>query len=121
MLRYNSIALRDIEKLVVDRVGRVFLLGTCANTVAVVVVAVAQATDGFLVVVALLVSKGEEIWKGWRDRPVVDVGVDLVIHDQFRIKRGVEELKLCLRDCDERRLGPEPVVPTDARSIIRVL
>ena len=99
MLRYNSIALRDIEKLVVDRVGRVFLLGKCANVVTVVtvvVVAVAQATDGFLVVVALLVSKGEEIRKGWRGRPVFDVGVDLVIHDQFRIKRGVEEVKTLL-------------------------
>ena len=112
MLWYNIITLRDIEKLVVDRVGRVsllvgclranarvFLLGKCANVVTVVtvvVVAFAQATDGFLVVVALLVSKGEEIWKGWRDRPVVDVGVDLVIHDQFRIKRGVEEVKTLL-------------------------
>ena len=116
MLWYNSITLRDIEKLVVDRVGRVFLLvgclranarvfllGKCANVVTVVtvvVVAVAQAIDGFLVVVALLVSKGEEIRKGWRDRPVFrpvfDVGVGLVIHDRFRIKRGVEEVKTLL-------------------------
>ena len=81
MLRYNSIALRDIEKLVVDRVGRVFLLGTCADTVAVVVVAVAHAFVGFLVVVAFMVGKGEEIRKGWRDRPVLDVGVGLVFHD----------------------------------------
>ena len=96
MLWYNSITLRDIEKLVVDRVGRVFLLEKCADIVTVVVVAVAQAIDGFLVVVALLVSKGEEIRKGWRDRPVFDVGVGLVIHDQFRIKRGVEEVKTLL-------------------------
>ena len=112
MLWYNSITLRDIEKLVFGRVGRVFLLvgclrpnarvflfGKCANVVTVVtvvVVAVAQATDGFLVVVALLVSKGEEIRKGWRGRPVLDVGVDLVIHGQFRIKRGVEEVKTLL-------------------------
>ena len=93
MLWYNIITLRDIEKLVVDRVGRVFLLEKCADIVTVVVVAFAQATDGFLVVVALLVSKGEEIRKGWRD---IDVGVDLVIHDQFRIKRGVEEVKTLL-------------------------
>ena len=107
MLRYNSIALRDIEKLVVDRVGRVFLLGKCANIVTVVVVAVAQAIDGFLVVVALLVSKGEEIRKGWRGRPVLDVGVDLIIHGQFWIKRGVEEVKnFACATAMSARLGP---------------
>ena len=74
--------MRDIEKLVVDRVGRVFLLGTCADTVAFVVVAVANAfVVGFLVFVAFMIGKGEEIRKGWRDRPVLDVGVGLVFHD----------------------------------------
>ena len=106
MLRYNSIALRDIEKLVVDRVGRVFLLEKCADIVTVVVVAVAHAFVGFLVV-ALTVGKGEEIRKGWQDRPVFDVGVGLVFHDRFRIKRGVEEVKnFACATAMSARLGP---------------
>ena len=32
-------------------------------------------------VFALLVGKGEEVRKGWRDRPVLDVDVGLVFHD----------------------------------------
>ena len=49
---------------------------------AVVVVAVAHAfVVGFLVFVAFIVGKGEEIRKRWRGRLVLDVGVGLVFHD----------------------------------------